>query len=85
LLIELRRALEQRKLGGILDPCVEEAGVQDAAAGQGQIGLDRIQLSLSGRKSAASPPKTARSYSSRDRSIRSSTLIVPQPWSEPRV
>src|SRR4051812_37741545 len=53
LLIELHRALEQRQFRRILGPLVEEAGVQNAAAGQSEVGLDRVQLSLSGCQSSA--------------------------------
>lgn len=72
LLIELHRVLEQRQFRRILGPLVDEAGVQDAAAGQGKFGSSRSAVA----SPVLSSPKTARSYASLARWIRSSTLIA---------
>jgi hypothetical protein len=80
---QLRRPLEQRQLARILAgpirvlvPLLKETRVHDPAAGQGEIGFDRVQRPVSFGQRAGLAPKTARWYSNPARSIRSSTPMI---------
>lgn len=53
LLVELRRTREQLKLARVLVLLRDVPGVHDPAAGQGEIGLDRVQVPFGRRQRAA--------------------------------
>lgn len=49
------RTLEEFELPCVLDPLLQEPGVDDLAAGQGEIRLDRVESLLGSRQRAAVP------------------------------